>query len=85
MLLGPRLGSCFGRMWLYSAALVVGAVDVMVAGAAVGGRFVGGAGVAGVEAADGYRDAVGRRRPVPVAAAAVVARLSVHHSHALHS
>ena len=82
---GLRLGSCLGRMWLYSAALVVGAVDVMVDAAVTGVRFVAGAGLSGVEAADGYRGVVDRRRPVPVAAAVVVAHLSAHHSQGLHS
>jgi hypothetical protein len=85
LLLGLRLGSCLGRMWHCSAALVVGAVNVMVAAAAaaaVGVRSVAGAEVG---AADGYRGDVGRRKPVPVAAAAVVAHLSAHHSQGLHS
>jgi hypothetical protein len=69
-------------MWLCSAALVVGAADVMIAAAAVGVRYVAGAGVG---AADGCQGDVGRRTPVPVAAAAVVAHLSAHHSQGLHS
>jgi hypothetical protein len=74
LLLGLRLGSCLGRRrlcWAVWAVAAVAAVDVMVA-VAVGGRSV-----ADVD--------VGRRKPVPVAAAAVAAHLSARHSQGLHS
>lgn len=84
LLLGLRLGSCFGRRRLYWAAWAVADVDVMVV-VAVGGRSVADVGVGEVEAADDCRGDVGRKTPVLVAAAAVVAHLSAHRSQGLHS
>jgi hypothetical protein len=84
LLLGLRLGSCLGRRRLCWAAWAVAAVDVMVA-VAVGGRSVADAGVGEVGAADDCPGDVGRRKPVPVAAAAVAAHLSARHSQGLHS
>jgi hypothetical protein len=84
LLLGLRLGSCLGRRRLCWAAWAAAAVDVMVA-VAVGGRSVADAGVGEVGAADGRPGDVGRRKPVPVAAAAVAAHLSARHSQGLQS
>jgi hypothetical protein len=87
---GPRLGSCLGRKRLYlAAAAVVVVVAADVAAAAVG---FASAGVGGVEVVVDVRDAVvvavvvvGRRKPVPAAAGAVIAHPSALHSQELHS
>jgi hypothetical protein len=87
---GPRLDSCLGRKRLYlAAAAVVVVVAADVAAAAVG---FASAGVGGVEVVVDVRDAVvvavvvvGRRKPVPAAAGAVVAHPSALHSQELHS
>jgi hypothetical protein len=87
---GPRLDSCLGRKRLYlAAAAVVVVVAADVAAAAVG---FASAGVGGVEVVVDVRDAVvvavvvvGRRKPVPAAAGAVIAHPSALHSQELHS
>jgi hypothetical protein len=77
---GPWLGSCPGRKRLYLAAAAV--YVVVVAAVEVGSAS---AGVGGAEAIGDARVVVGRRKPVPAAAEAVVAHPSALHLQGLHS